>query len=220
MKITAYAAIFALFLISLATPWSTGARVSLPSASGTYRFVLEDELTKQVDFSATLDERGTATGQLTYTDEARISEEDPDGEGRPQESPAQFSITADLDSLTIEGNRALMGGTVRDSSHKSFIGQWVQLVVEDNGDGQEVPDKLTWRLCQPQPGGWVPQDSEDPRDEGAHMQWWATDLEREDDRGIPSANIIPGSSRGCPPYPLATYRFPRIRGEGSIQVQP
>ena len=219
MKTIAYVAILALFLITLATPWSTRAGASLPSASGTYRFVLEDELTKQVEFAATSDERGGATGRLTYTDEARISEEDPDGEGRPQES-GPFSITADLDSLTVEGNRALIGGTVRDSSHKSFIGQWVQLVVEDNGDGSEVPDKLTWRLCQPQPGGWVPQDSEDPRDEGAYMNWWATDSERDDDRGIQSANIIPGSSRGCPTYALSTYRFPNIRGEGNIQVQP
>jgi hypothetical protein len=219
MKNTAYALILALGMIGLASPWSTRARVSLPSASGTYRFVLEDELTKQVEFSATWDERGATTGHLTYTDDARISEQDPDDPGKG-EDPPPFSITADLDSLTIEGNRALIGGTVRDSSHHSFIGQWVQLVVEDNGNGQEVPDKLTWRLCQPQPGGWVPQDSEDPRDEGAYAQWWATDLEQEYDKGIPSQNIMPGTSRGCPTYPLSTYQFPNIRGEGDIQVQP
>jgi hypothetical protein len=219
MKNTACALILALGMIGLATPWSTRARVSLPSASGTYKFVLEDELTKQVEFSATWDEQGTTTGHLTYTDEARISEQDPDEESKGEEPPP-FSITADLDSLTIEGNRAMIGGIVRDSSHRTFIGQWVQLVVEDNGNGQEVPDKLTWRLCPLQPGGWVPQDSEDPRDEGAYAQWWATDLEREDDRGIPSQNIIPGTSRGCPAYPLSTYRFPNIRGEGNIQVQP
>src|SRR6185436_16093350 len=110
MKTIAYVAIFALFLITIATPWSARARVSLPSASGTYRFVLEDELTKQVEFSATWDERSNTTGQFTYTDEARISEQDPDSEGRSEESPAPFSMTADLDSLTIEGNRALIGG--------------------------------------------------------------------------------------------------------------
>ena len=219
MKTIAYVAISALFLISLATPWSTRATVSLPSASGIYRFVLEDELTKQVEFSATWDERGTTSGQLTYTDEARLSDQDPDGEARPEE-PTQFHMTADLDSLTIEGNRALIGGVVRDSSHPSYVGKWVQLVVEDNGDGSEIPDKLSWRVCQPQPGGWIPQDSEDPRDEGASARWWATDSERKDDRGIQSANIIPGTSRGCPTYPLSAYRFPNIRGEGNIRVQP
>jgi hypothetical protein len=220
MKTIACVAIFALMLITMATPWAARAGASLPSASGTYRFVLEGELTKQVEFAASWDERGVTTGHLTYTDEASISEQDPDSEAWAEDPGAQFSITADLDSLTIEGNRALISGTVRDSSHRSFVGQWVQLVVEDNGTGQELPDKLTWRLCEPQPGGWVPQDSEDPRDEGAYMQWWATDLEQEDDRGIPSQNIMPGISRSCPTYPLSIYRFPKITGEGDIQVQP
>ena len=219
MKKIAYVAIFALGLIGLASPWSTRAGASLPSASGTYRFVLEDELTKQVEFSATWDERGTTTGQLTYTDEARVSDEDPDGEVRPEE-PAPFSMTADLDSLTIEGNRALIGGVVRDSSYKSYVGRWVQLVVEDNGNGLEVPDKLTWRVCKPEETGWVPSDAEDPRDEGAYAHWWATDAELRDDQGIASENIIPGNSRGCPTFPLGTYEFPDTRGEGQIQVQP
>lgn len=218
MKITAYVSILALFLICLATPWSSRARVSLPSASGTYRFVLEDELTKQVEFAATWDERGTTTGQLTYTDEARISEQDPDGGDRTEETPPQFSMTADLDSLTIEGNRALIGGVVRVSSHQSYVGSWVQLVVEDNGNGLEVPDKLSWRICKPQPSGWVPQDAEDLRDEGAYAKWWATDAEQRDDQGQQSANIIPGTSRGCPTLPLSVYRFPTTRGEGQIQV--
>jgi hypothetical protein len=218
MKTIAYVAVFALFLITLATPWSARARVSLPSASGTYRFVLEDELTKQVEFAATWDERGNTTGQLTYTDEARVAEQD--AEGNSEGSPAPFSMTADLDSLTIDGNRALIGGVVRDSSHRSYIGKFVQLVVEDNGDGREVPDKLSWRVCQPAATGWVPQDSEDPRDEGAYAQWWATDAEQRDDRGVQSANVIPGSSRGCPNYSLSTFRFPNTRGEGQIQVQP
>jgi hypothetical protein len=219
MKKIACVAIFALFLVTLASPWSARARVSVPSASGIYRFVLEDDLTKQVEFSAQWDERGTTTGQLTYTDEAKVSQADPDGEERPEE-PSSFSMTAELDSLTIEGNRALMGGVIRDSNHPSYIGRWVQLVVEDNGNGLEVPDKLSWRLCKPEETGWVPQDAEDPRDEGAYAHWWATDYEQSEDRGIASVNIIPGSSRGCPTYPLATYRFPNIRGEGQIQVQP
>ena len=49
-------------------------------------------------------------------------------------------MTASLDSLTIENNRAVMGGTVTDSSNRSYIGRWVQLVVEDNGDGKEMTE--------------------------------------------------------------------------------
>jgi hypothetical protein len=113
---------------------------------------------------------------------------------------------------------ALMGGTVRESSNPSYIGKWVQLVVEDNGDGREVPDRLSWRFCQVEPGGWTPSDAEDPRDEGVWWHWWATDAEREDDRGVQSPNLIPGTRRGCPTFPLSTYDFPDVKGEGQIQI--
>jgi hypothetical protein len=66
----------------------------------------------------------------------------------------------------------------------------------------------------------VPVDAEDERDQGASMQWWATDAEREDDPGVQSTNINPGTTIGCPTFSLAAYRFPTIRGEGQIQVQP
>jgi hypothetical protein len=217
MKTTAYAAIFALFLISLATPWSTRARVGGPTATGSYRVVLEDGFAKQVEFNATGDQQGAAAGQMTFRDEARVVDQDPDSEERPEESPSEFYITADLDSLTIENNRALMGGTVRESSHRSYIGKWVQLVVADNGDD---PDQLSWRFCQPEPSGWTPSDAEDPRDEGAWFRWWATDAELTDDRGVQSTNIIPGTRRGCATYPLSSYEFPEARGEGQIQVLP
>jgi len=83
----------------------------------------------------------------------------------------------------------------------------------------EVPDKVTWRLCQPEPGGWTPSDAEDPRDEGAAAHWWATDAELREDPGVASENITPGTRRGCRTFPLSTYRFPNARGEGQIQVQ-
>jgi hypothetical protein len=215
MKTIAFASVLAMVLVSVATPWSINARADGPSAFGTYRFVLGDGPTKQIDFEAR-SEGGTASGQFTFTDEAAVVDQDPDGpEGRPEE----FSLTAELDSLTVENNRALMGGTVRSSTHESYVGRWVQLVVEDNGSG-EVPDKLTWRVCKPEPGGWTPVDAEDPRDEGASLSWWATDAELTDDRGVASPNINPGIARGCPVLPLTTYRFPPIRGEGQIQVLP
>jgi hypothetical protein len=220
MKTIAYASIFALFVMSLATPWSSSAHLSLPSASGTYTVVLDDGLTKTVEFDASSDERGTATGHMTFRDEARIVEQDVDGTGeRPEEPSSEFYITADLDSLTIENNRALMGGTVRESSNQNYVGRWVQLVVEDNGDGREVPDKLSWCFCQPEPGGWIPVDAEDPRDEGAWAHWWATDAELREDAGVASPNIIPGNSRGCRTFPLASYSFDDVRsGESRIQV--
>src|SRR4029453_7623180 len=100
-----------LFVIGLVTGYvatPAGAHASQPSASGTYRFALEDGLSKSVEFSATSDERGATTGQMTFRDEAGVSEQDPDGVGDGKESPSPFFMTAVLDSLTVEGNRAVM----------------------------------------------------------------------------------------------------------------
>jgi hypothetical protein len=222
MKKFAYTLIVALFVTSLATPWYASAHQSVPSASGVYSFVPDDGFTKQIQFSATKDERGVTTGEVTIRDEARIAEPDPKGGEDPGEVPAsEFFVTARLDSLTIEHNRAVMGGTVTDSSHPSYIGKFIQVVVEDNGDGREEPDKVSWCYCQPEPGGWVPSDYEDPLDQGAYLTWWATDAELRDDAGIPSENIIPGNQTSCPTFPIATYEFGEVRsGEGNIEVLP
>ena len=218
MKITALAALVSLFLISTATPWSTSAQASGPSASGSYTFVLNDDFTKTLEFQAATDERGTTTGQMTFRDDAGNVEVDLDsGEGPPRDAPPAFYMSADLDSLTIDNSRALMAGTIRDSSNRDYIGRWVQLVVEDNDDGRG--DKFSWCFCKPEPGGWVPVDAEDPRDEGAWWHWWATDAERRDDVGIDSPNVIPGTHHGCRVSPLAAYDFPGARGEGDIHVQ-
>jgi hypothetical protein len=217
MKTKGFAAILTLFLISIAAPSLTSAQISGSSASGSYTFVLNDDLTKTLEFDARLDERGAATGHLTYRDAAGIVESDPDGEPPREGPPAEFFITADLDSLTVEHNRAVMGGTIRDSSNPGYVGRWVQLVVEDNGEGRL--DKLSWCFCKPEEGGWVPADAEDPRDEGAWWHWWATDAERRDDVGAQSANIIPGTRRICVVLPLSSYEFPDVRGEGDIVVR-
>ena len=223
MKTIVRDVISVLFVIGLVTVCgSTPANAQTsPSASGTYRFVLEDDFSKSVEFNATSDERGVTTGQMTFRDEAGVSERDPDGVGdEKEESQSPFFMTANLDSLTIERNRAVMGGTITDSSIRSYIGKWVQLVVEDNGDGSEEPDKLSWCFCQPEEGGWVPADSERP-DDGAYWKWWATDAEREDDKGIQSTNIIPCNKTSCTVFQLSAYSFAYVRsGEGQIQVQP
>jgi hypothetical protein len=209
-----------LFVMSIVIPFAImpSSAANGPSASGVYKFVLDDDLTKSVEFNATSDERGTTTGQMTFKDEAVIIEQDPDGE--PQKgSGSQFYMTANLNSLTVDGNRALLGGTVVESSNASYVGQWVQMVVEDNGT--ERPDRLTWCFCQPEKGGWVPADAEVSKDEGAWWKWWSTDAEVKDDAGVQSTNIIPGNKTSCKVLPLSVYPFAEVKsGEGQIQVQP
>jgi len=181
---------------------------------------MEDGLLKSLEFDAKSDARGTATGFIKFTDEAKVFFQDVDGTGEPpKDEPVAFSMTADLDTMTIEKNRAVISGMVRDSSYRSYIGKWVQLVIEDN-DGVEVPDKLVWSFCEQQPGGWIPQDAEDPNDRGAFMSWWATDAERKDDVGIPSPNLIPGSLKGCRVYQLQSYEFASmLKWDGAIQIK-
>ena len=209
---------FVLCLVFLATPLLASAQAG--TATGRYKFIMEDELIKSLEFDARSDERGTASGFMQFTDEAKIQFQDVDGTGDPpKDEPVPFFMKADLDGMTIEKNRAVISGVVRDSSYRSYIGKWVQLVIEDN-DGVEVPDKFVWSFCTPEPGGWIPQDAEDPRDQGAFMSWWATDAERKDDVGIPSPSLIPGSLKGCKVYPVRAYEFASIlKGDGIISIR-
>ena len=209
---------FVLCFVFLATPLTASAQAG--AANGRFKFIMEDELLKSFEFDARTDERGTTTGFMQFTDEAKILFQDVDGTGEPtKDEPVEFFMKADLDAMTIEKNRAVISGVVRDSSYHSYIGKWVQLVIEDN-DGVEVPDKFVWSLCTPEPGGWIPQDAEVPGDRGAFMSWWATDFERKDDVGIPSPNLIPGSLKSCKVYPLQAYEFASfLKGEGVISIK-
>ena len=209
---------FVLCFVFLATPLLASAQTG--AASGRFKFFIEDELWKSFEFDASSDERGGATGFMQFTDDAKIVFQDVDGTGDdPKEEPVPFFMKADFETMTIEKNRAVINGVVRDSSYRSYIGKFVQLMIEDN-DGVEVPDKFVWSFCTPEPGGWIPQDAEDPNDRGAFLSWWATDAERKDDVGIPSPNLIPGSLKSCKVLPLQAYEFANIlKGEGSISIK-
>lgn len=218
MKSPGVALIAALLVLSFAAPRLASAQ---SSARGSYRFILEDDLIKSVDFEASTDGKGFTTGQMTFTDEAKLADVDDPEDPRAGDPPPQFYIKATLDGMTVEKNRALMSGTVQDSSHKTYIGKWVQLVVEDNGNNLDVPDHLTWTFCQPQRQGWVPSDAELDRDDGAYWSWWATDAERKDDVGIPSPSLLPKEETGCPVRSLWSYSFANVsKWDGDIVVQP
>ena len=206
-----------LCLAFLTTPLLASAQVA-GTVGGKYKFIMEDELMKYLEFSAESSERGGATGYMIFTDDARVVDLDPDGEPSREEA-VPFSMKADLDSMIIEKNRALISGVVSDSTVRSYIGRFVQLVVEDN-DGVETPDKFVWSFCQPEPGGWIPSDAEVPGDMGAFMSWWATDAERKDDVGIPSPSLIPGSLKACRAHSLQSYEFAAfLKGDGVITIR-
>src|SRR4030095_16647075 len=137
MKRIAFVSVLVLAAAGSVTPRLAAAHQSAPSANGTYRFVMSDGASKSVEFNATSDERSVATGVMTFRDEARVVEQDVDGTGERPDEAGEFYMTAEINTLTIENNRALMGGIVRDSSHRAYVGRWVQLVVEDNRDERE-----------------------------------------------------------------------------------
>lgn len=221
MKRIFCASLLAMSLLSFAAPGHTAAQTAGQSAKGAYRFSLEDDLTKYVEFDARTDDRGVTSGYMTFTDEAKIPDKDvnPDDDSREQEAGSEIYVKVEFDFMTVEKNRAVMNGTVMDSSHRTYVGRWVQLVVEDNGDNFKLPDRLTWVFCRPEPGGWIPTDYERKYDDGAYLRWWATDYERKDDVGIPSKSYISNELRSCQTYTLSTYNFVDAKkGEGNIVV--
>lgn len=215
----AFPSLLILSLVLLATPIVASAQAG--AANGKYKFVMEDGLVKYLEFDVRNDERGGTSGYMLFTDETKVQFEEFNGdEGPPRaDESLEFSMKADIDAMTIEKNRAVISGVVRESSIPRYLGKWIRLVVEDN-DGIEVPDKFGWSFCAPEEGGWIPSDAEVPGDRGAFMSWWSTDAERKDDIGIPSPDLIPGNLKGCRPYPVLAYDFAEfLKGDGVIAIK-
>ena len=212
-----YVSIMALFLMSFATPQAATAQPSEQAASGTYQFYLEDGYAKYLEFDARVQPDGSTTGSMTYSDETAVEDLDLDGTGS-KDSFTGALIRVEFDCMTVHGNRAVISGIIRDANPSQYIGQRVLLVVEDNGNDPERPDKLTWGFYKPEERGWTPSDAELERDEGVGMTWWATDDEVRDDVGFQ----MPRSDEvvGCQNFPLSSYTFVDAeRGAGDIQVQ-
>ncbi|MDT4896537.1 MAG: hypothetical protein QOH25_1614 [Acidobacteriota bacterium] len=213
MKIKAFPSILALFLLGFAASQLATAQ----SASGTYQFSLDDGYTKYVEFDAKKQADGSTTGQMTLTDEAKITVQDVDGTGVPEDTYPGFFIKADLDGLLVDKNQAVMCGTIRDSSVREFIGLRVLLSVEDNGDNTRVPDKLTWGSYLPTEGGWPTSDAELKDDPGVGMRWFASDAEVKDDQEVPMPKIYAINTQS---FPVSTYDFIEVvKGAGDIIVR-
>lgn len=209
--------LFVLCLVLLTLPSVVSAQTT---ASGQYKFYLEDGALKSFQFDAKNDERGTTTGFLFFTDDTKVEFIDVDGTGEPpRDEPVAFTMKAEFNAMTIEKHRAVINGVITDSSLRSYIGKFVQLVVEDN-DSVDVKDQFAWTICEPFKGGWIPTDAEVPDDKGAFMSWWATDAERRDDVGMPSPSVLPGNMKSCQTHSLQTYDVVTIaKGDGTVIIR-
>ena len=204
--------IMALLFVCLALPNLVFADAQGDSASGSFKFALNDGEIRYVEFKSTEMADGQASGDLTFSDPAVIPVVDPDNPGK---ETAGMLVRAKLDCMETGKNTAVMGGEIYDSNVPSAIGQRVLLVVEDNGiDGAK--DRLAWGVYQ-QPGTWVPVDAENPNDRGAFLTWLATDAERKDDVGI---SMLQNKIVMCKNFPLASYDFPDFKyAGGDLSVQ-
>ena len=225
MKRVLCAAMLALSLLSFAPPRSSAARTQGQLAEGRFAFTTDDGISRYVEFSAAGNGEGGAAGGMTFNDTSKIPDDDnDDGDPppHPSEAPSEFYVKAEFDRMTVDKNRAVISGVVRESSHKSYVGRWVQLVVEDNAENPRLPDRLSWGFCRPEPGGWVPSDHDQPGDRGAYLSWWATDAERKDDVGIASRPAADKETvKGCQLYALAAYDYVNAeKWEGDIVVRP
>lgn len=220
MKIRANASILAIFVLILVAPQLSLAQTAGPASYGTYRFSLEDGLTKYVEFDARTDKEGITTGYMAFNDTAKFPNQDVDGTGDVEPIPPDVYVKADFDCMTIDKNRSVMSGVVRDSNYRNYIGGRVLLFVEDGAPIREV-DKVTWGVYRPTSGGWIPTDYEVKGDDGAFMRWWATDAERRDDVGIPSRNLLSNEVMRCESFVFPAYAFVDVKnGEGNIEVIP
>jgi len=189
------------------------------SASGGFHVVTDDG-TRNIEFNAQLHPNGSASGDLKFTGPLSVPDQDVDGDatGDPSAS-SSLSIRVDVDCLRVQGNRAAIGGLVRESSVSAYVGRRMLLTVEDGGEGANAePDRYTWGQYRSTAATWVASDAELESDSGVGLTWIATDSERTDDAGIPSTH---SSEVTCKSFPLSSYALDALsQGSGNIQVRP
>lgn len=220
MKIKAFTSVLALFLLSFATSQLATAQTAGQSAKGTYQFSFEDGYAKYAEFDAATQADGSTNGQVFFSDEEEVTDQDVDGTGDPNltQTYKGFYVKASFDSLVVNNNQAVMSGTVSDSSTRYLIGQRVLLTVEDNGDNTRVPDKLTWGFYQQVEKRWIASDAELSVDPGVGLRWVTSDAERRDD---PEVSMPRSEAIDAKTFPLSTYSFEDAESAaGDIAVQP
>lgn len=174
--------------------------------------------TRTIEFNATGQSSGRASGDLTLTEPLALPDQDVDGAGVPEVKEATLSLRVAVDCMNVERNRAVLGGQVRESNVPSYVGRRMLLSVEDNAETENAADRYTFGFYGSVSSSWVPSDAELKDDPGAGLTWIATDAERDDDKGISSQPRQPGDCQG---FPLASYVLEELpKDSGDIRVKP
>src|SRR5258706_11285098 len=190
------------------------------SANGGFH-VVSDEGTRNIEFNAKINPNGSVSGDLKFTGPLSVPDQDVDGDGTgdPSATATTLSLRVDVDCLKVDGNRAALGGVVKESNVGAYIGRRMLLTVEDGGEGHNAaPDRYTWGQYRSTAATWVASDAELEFDSGVGLTWTATDFERTDDAGIPSNHP---SGTDCKTFSLSSYALQDLpQGSGNIQVRP
>ena len=207
MKTIIGAFIVALLFVSLAVQSTALAGAETGSATGSFKFQLDEGDVKYVEFSARQEADGQAAGEMIFSDPSTVPVGDPDESSEKPGDPG-IMVRAKFDCMKLDENRAVMGGEIYDSNVRSVVGLRVLLVIEDNGAER---DQLSWGIFQSPANVWVPKDAERDDDDGAKLRWIATDLERPEDKGIPSdlSKVV-----RCETFPVGAFEFPEIKASG------
>ncbi len=213
--------VLALALLALSAATHTAsAQTGGHSAFGSIKFASEEGSTKRLEFEASTDGAGKATGRMVFSGPEEIPEQDVDGAGDKSFGGKieDLYVEASFDGMTVEGNRAVMSGTVTACAVGEYIGRRVLLVVEDNGGSEKTPDKVSWGFYKPTEISWTPTDAELDNDDGALLKWVATDFERDDDKGIQMPEQNEEISHQS--FPLSAHDFVEVKyTDGDIQVR-
>ena len=214
MKNLRFILLFAVLSLAVVSAPLTSANNSGPSSNGEFSFSLNDGDARLVQFHATKNSDGSTKGELTYSDPSTLPDSE-DGLGANG-----IFAKANIDCLVVNGKKAVMSGEIIEASVGDYLGSRILLVVEDNGDGKKAADldKLAWGVYRVVNPTWIPQDAEIAGDQGALLEWLATDFEREDDVPVPARA---SRSIGCQSFSLSSYSFEALtHGAGNIQVKP
>ena len=215
MKTTSLVSVCVL-LLSAAT---ASAQNNGTSANGGFHFPV-DGRTIHIEFDARQHENGTIQGQVSFSGEVEIPDQDVDGVGGGSGgNVVNLTVRVDVDCLRVSGNQAVMSGVISDANVAGYLGKRAILAVEDGGEGSKAPvDKFTWGVYGTTAATWVASDAELEVDPGVGLIWLATDAEREDDAGI-SSHVDPTVT--CQTFPIGAYALQDLeQGSGNIQVKP
>jgi hypothetical protein len=186
------------------------------SVTGGGTFSVGSDKMGHFNFNAVTHKDGSVSGHLSLRDPEEAPDQDVDGTGElGQEGLLDgVDLTADVDSINVSGNRAALSGVIRNASVARYVGLRIIITVEDSGEGNGEPDKITWGFYQRVTSRLV-ADAENP-DAGAFPvgeRFLASDFENPG----AGAFLVGEGDSDSQSFPLSSYSLTNTE-DGNIQV--